>query len=144
MMSSEHSILRLCPQQLSSRAKVRRLRAEFVRWLVLRIVGSDCAERPRLTSCISPETGGCYETWPQAISASGRRRCRAAGRASSCEGTCLPVAAGALDRAIYTGRADRHRGTPDGAMAVGTAPPALPPPQPPPPPPPLPPPPRPA
>ena len=67
---------------------------------------------------------GCHETLPPTISATRRGRCRAAGRLPRL-GENLSDAAGSLDRAISAGRANRHPGTPDRSMAVGTARPAL-------------------
>ena len=61
----------------------------------------------------------------RAISASGRGRCRAAGRIAHREGASLSDAAGAHHRRFRRRRCDRHRRAPDGSMAVGAARPAI-------------------
>ena len=59
------------------------------------------------------------------ISASGRGRCRAAGRVAHRVGASLSDAAGAHDRRLCRRRRRRHRRAPDGSMAVGAARPAI-------------------
>ena len=59
------------------------------------------------------------------ISASGRGRCRAAGRLAHRVGASLSDAAGAHRRRLCRWRRDRHRRAPDGSMAVGAARPAI-------------------
>ena len=59
------------------------------------------------------------------ISASGRGRCRAAGRVAHRVGASLSDAAGAHHRRLCRRRRDRHRRAPDGSMAVGAARPAI-------------------
>ena len=59
------------------------------------------------------------------ISASGRGRCRAAGRLAYRVGASLSVAAGALGRRLCRRRRDRHPRAPDRSMAVGAARPAI-------------------
>ena len=65
------------------------------------------------------------ETSPPTISASGRGRCRAAGRVALRLGASLSDAAGAHHRRLCRRRCDRHRRAPDGPMAVGAARPAI-------------------
>ena len=61
----------------------------------------------------------------QTISASGRGRCRAAGRIAHRMGANLSVAAGAHDRRLRRRRRDRHPRAPDRSVAVGAARPAI-------------------
>ena len=51
-----------------------------------------------------------YGTSPPSISASGRYRCRAAGRLAHCMGTDLSRATDTLDRVVYCRWTKRHRG----------------------------------
>ena len=59
------------------------------------------------------------------ISASGRGRCRAAGRLAHRAGASLSDAAGAHRRRLCRRRCDRHRRASDRPMAVGAARPAI-------------------
>ena len=59
------------------------------------------------------------------ISASGRGRCRAAGRVARRTGASLSDAAGADHRRLSAGWRHRHRCAPDRSMAVGAARPAI-------------------
>ena len=59
------------------------------------------------------------------FSASGRGRCRAAGRVAHRAGASLSDAAGAHHRWLCRRRRDRHRRAPDRSMAVGAAWPAI-------------------
>src|ERR1700704_4300429 len=61
-----------------------------------------------------------HETSPPTISASGRRRCRAAGRVVLRLGASLSDANGAHRRHFSRRRLERHRRTTDRSMAVGT------------------------
>ena len=74
--------------------------------------------RPLLDIIVSGQ--GCSSSWsithetsPSPISASGSRRCRAAGYGSRRIGTRLSDAADTLDRRLSARRRDRHRCTPD-------------------------------
>ena len=66
-----------------------------------------------------------HETSPPKFSASGRGRCRAAGRLAHRVGASLSDAAGAHDRRLCRRRRGRHRRAPDRSMAVGAARPAI-------------------
>src|SRR5262249_60821880 len=68
---------------------------------------------------------GRYETSPQTISASGRRRSRAAGPIAHRAGASLSDAARERDRYGSPWRWLRHHRATDGTMAVGAARPAV-------------------